>query len=304
MKKLFVLFALVCAIIATNAQPGTFPPAHNHNNSFLIKPGSLENVLMTGGYLYMGYDNNISRMELTNPSNIINVNTLSNQIAAGDFDDSGILYYTTTYLSGSPLYSVDLTTGVSNFIGNLHGSDIGTFGTAINMSYYNGKMYSIFSISPYDYTASAVFEIDLTNGLCTRISSATFPGFFVCLAINKDGIFYAIDGSETNTGSLYIINPTAGTRTLVGDTGLDTWTYCDGDFNAITNTLYLPNWYNGIQSINITNGSPTLISPFIADFCAVNASSTGVAVPFNYFWVIIAFSLIAGTIVIRRFLFR
>jgi hypothetical protein len=304
MKKLFLLIALVCAVMATNAQSGTFPPVHNFNNSYLIKPGSLDDILMTGRFLYMGYDNNISRMELADPTNITNVSTLSQYLAAGDFDDNGILYYTTSYYSNSPLYSVDLTTGTSHYIGNLHGADIGSFGTAINMSYYNGKMYSIFSMDPYVYTASAVFEIDLTNGLCTRISSGTFPGFFVSLAINKDGVFYGIDGSQFQNGSLYIINPVAGTSTLVGSTGMNTWTYCDGDFDAATNTLYFPSPYYGISTINLTNGTPTVISPFESYICAVNRSSTGEAVPFSYFWVIIAFSLIAGTIFVRRYFFR
>lgn len=304
MKKLFLLIALVCAVTATNAQSGTFPPARSFNNSYLIKPGSIDEILMTGRFLYMGYDNNISRMELADPTNITNVSTLSQYPAAGDFDDNGIFYFTTSYVSHSPLYSVDLATGTSHYIGSLHGADIGSFGTAINMSYYNGKMYSIFSMDPYDYTASAVFEIDLTNGLCTRISSGTFPGFFVCLAINKDGVFYGIDGSQFQNGSLYIINPVAGTSTLVGSTGMNTWTYCDGDFDAATNTLYFPSYDDGICTINLTNGTPTVISPFESYICAVNSSSTGEAVPFNYYWVILAFSLIAGTIIVRRYFFR
>jgi hypothetical protein len=305
MKKFIILTVSFFVLFVSNGKAATFPPAHSATIPAFNHSGALTNVDLNGNYIYYGEYNDFYRSSLSSPTLTEYVHSTGGiSIAAGDFDDNGIMYFTEYWTSNSGLYSIDLATGAVNFIGNLHGPDIGSFGAAINMSYYNGVMYSIFSISPYDYTASAVFKIDLTNGLCTRISTGTFPGFFTTLAINGGGVFYGIDASESSNGNLYLINPTLGTRTLVGSTGLYTWDYNDGDFDTVTGKFYLScDYYNiGTYTINTTTGFATKISSIPSSFCAINTTSTGHAVPFGYLWIIIAFTLITGTLVVRKFL--
>lgn len=305
MKKSLILFLMLFAILIASAQGRTYPTAHNNSNP-QAQPESLTNVDLTGQFIYLGSGYNIYRMQKSSPyhvSSISDISAYTSTTCTGDFDDNGILYLLRSWESDSRLYSYDIQSGQFVNIGLLHGADIGSFGAAGTLSFYNGKMYSIFSMSPWDYSAAAVFEINLSTGLCTRISNNTFPGFYTSLAIDKNGVFYGIDAVEGGYGNLYIIDPIAGTRTLVGPTGLDTWGYCDGDFDAQTNQLYVSLWSVGTMIMNTNNATHSVISPFSTDYCAVGSTSTGVPVPFGYVWVILAFSIIAGTLIIRRLFF-
>ncbi len=299
MKNFLFPLMISCLVIVANGQ-GTFPPAHSGSNP-TVGPGALTNIDLNGQYIFLGYGDEFYRMQKSAPYGVSMIATTPDFICTGDFNDNGVLYYLSEWESNSPLYSIDLSSGTNTFIANLHGTDIGSFGAACAMSFYNGKMYAIFSMDPWDLSAAAVFEINLNTGLCTRISSNTFPGFYTTLAIDKDGVFYGIDAGEYQDGSLYIIDPVAGTRTLIGSTGLDTWEYCDGDFDAQSNTLYISLWGDGTAIINTANATPSFFSSFQASFCAVGSNSTGAVVPINYLWIILAFSLIFGTVLIKRY---
>lgn len=301
MKKVIFLSMLLLSIF-TFSFGQTFPPAGTIDNSANINPQPLTNVAMTGNSLYITDASDFYYMNLSSPSTLNYICGLGfNHAYVGDFDNTGLFYYIDSYATYSNLFTIDLNNGTITNIAALHGADIAPFGAVVAMSYYNGVMYGIFSMSPYDVSASAVFSIDLSSGLCTRISTGTFPGFFVALAISPTGIFYGIDAEDGETGKFYHINPAIGTRTLISDTGLDTWTICGADFNDYTDKLYFTHPWEGIHEINTTTGALTQVSTINGYIGAVN--STGTPVPFNYFYILAAFVLIAGAIVTRKIFF-
>ncbi|MDA3929454.1 MAG: hypothetical protein PF541_10885 [Prolixibacteraceae bacterium] len=297
-----IALILFFSSITTLSKGQTFPPNVSFNNS-VHKDLSLSNVPLNNDLLYLGDNDKIYTMNLSSPSSISLVTDIpGNDFYTGDFDNSGMLFYIDGFESNSHLYSIDITTGQINVIGTLNGSDIAPFGTAVGMSYYNGIMYGIFSISPNDVSASAVFTIDLSNGLCTRISTSTFPGFYVGLAIDQNGIFYGLDAESGQTGKLYSIDPNTGTRNLIGDTGLNTWTICGLDFDLLKNKLYLSDINEGgIYTLDLNTANPTFIAPHFAFLAAVNATSS--TVPINYRYTIMIFILIAGALIARKFVF-
>ncbi|HPR33211.1 MAG TPA: hypothetical protein PLK12_14020 [Prolixibacteraceae bacterium] len=304
MKTILIILTLVFLAFASFGQGTSFPPEISIDNSALVRNDPLSAVPLDGNYLYLGDFTDIYKMDIQSPSNISYVNSPSVfEVATGDFDDSGILYFIDHYSNAAGFYSYDLQEDYLNYIANLHGPDNASFGTALAMSYYNGILYSIFSIAPWDYSASAVFSIDLATGYCTRISTGTFPGFFVALAIDRSGNFYGIDAEDGGTGKLYRIDPQAGTRTLIGDTGLNTWTYCEADFQASTGDLFFTSPIHGTYKIHKSTGVPTPISNFYGTFCAVGERSNAPMVPLDYRFVFLAFMLIAGTGIARKIWF-
>lgn len=300
-NAIFLGIALI--LFNINSRGQTFPPHITIDNSEYINSEPLTNVPLNGNFLYLGYFDKVYRMNLASPATVDYItDTGGPQILIGDFDENGILYFIDWWENDARLYSFDIVTDNLTYIGNLHGPDNAPFTTAVAMSYYGGVMYAIFSMSPFNVSASAVFSINLNNGLCTRISTATFPGFFVSLAIDPHGTFYGIDGEDGETGKLYQIDPNAGIRTLIGDTGLNTWTVCGADFNDYTGKLYYVHEYYGSFTINPATALPTLISGAAGNWCAVN-SYPGAAVPFNWLFVLAAFVLIAGALVVRKLFF-
>lgn len=288
MKRLILAFATVLFAASLFAQ--TYPSGNVIDNSAYLQSGVLQNVPLTGDKLYINDGSNFMETDLNNPSSTSNI--VAGYGVEGDFDDSGMLYYTSSAVSHSPLYRIDLSTGTNTLIANLNGADIASSTFIISMSYYNGSMYATFD-SDGTQNTSIICRIDLTTGLCTRINTNLITGFFTVLAIDPVGNFYGIDG---HTNDLYLINPINGTRSLIGNVGLTTYTYCDADFNSADGNLYFVT--SDTRILDVTDGSSTVISPIGGNLCAAGALSS--VVPVNYAWIALLFLLIPAGILFRR----
>ncbi|HPR32150.1 MAG TPA: hypothetical protein PLK12_08640 [Prolixibacteraceae bacterium] len=295
MKKSFLsLIIVVYSFSGLNAQRLSYQQNPVIDNSAYVNTVPLSNVSFNGNSLYTNDGSHFLQVNLGNPStaNIL----FSGHAIEGDFDDHGILYFTSSTSPTANLYSADLTAGVTTLIGSLYGPNISSYDYILSMSFYNGSMYATFANNGGD---SDIYTIHLGTGACSKVNATPMPGFFTVLAIDKTGTFYGI---EADANDLYRINPLSGSVSLVGHTSLYTYEYCDADFNNFDNTLYFIGQSNGICTINTTDASVSQISNVEGYICAADSPS-GIPVPVHPAYLILSFLLIAGGIWIRCRLF-
>lgn len=107
--------------------------------------------------------------------------------------------------------------------------------------------------------------IDLNTGTFSLLgnSGVTLAGMAVADATLFGSSYH------TATGSLYTINPTNGSVTVVGTSSLDI-----DDFGSTTTALYAVGVDGNLYSINPTTGAPTLIGPTGLSFGTWRSLST------------------------------
>jgi hypothetical protein len=107
--------------------------------------------------------------------------------------------------------------------------------------------------------------VDLNTGTFSLLgnSGVTLAG----MAVTDASLFGS--SYHTATGSLYTINPTNGSVTVVGTSSLDI-----DDFGSTTTGLYAVGVDGNLYSINPTTGAPTLIGPTGLSFGTWRSLST------------------------------
>ena len=134
---------------------------------------------------------------------------------------------TDTYygISGTTLYTIDVTTGVCTSIGSVPASTYITLACSPT-----GQLYTI------DITSGNFDAVDKTNGALTVVGSLGFSASYAQdMAFDQNsGILYwaALNVTAGNAGQWRIIDPTNGSSTLVGTLGTGT--------GAELCALYLP----------------------------------------------------------------
>ncbi|MGI8922742.1 MAG: PEP-CTERM sorting domain-containing protein [Fimbriimonadales bacterium] len=110
-------------------------------------------------------------------------------------------------------------------------------------------------------TASMLYSVNLTTGAKTLIGPE--GAFLESLALSPGGELYGAD----TIGDIYQLDTTTGAGTLVGSTGLGNIEGMDFDGGTLLATDFgsIPNVY----TIDVTNGTPTLVSTFDTETGAV-----------------------------------
>lgn len=166
---------------------------------------------------------------------------------------NGTLYATDIFANGFRFGSIDMTTGAFTVINNQGGS-FNWHGLAANQA------------------GNVLYSIDQDNG--NRLVSVTPAGVITTIGSgtgiegrgmaydNGNGILYAT-GPGSGVQSLYAVNTTTGTATLIGSTGINS--YMIGlAFDDATGTLYMTASPGGqgpsnLYTLNTTTGLATLI---------------------------------------------
>ena len=170
------------------------------------------------------------------------------------------------------LYYVDTVTGSRIFVVNCTGVPHANL-TGITWDPSTNTMYGVSS----SISASQIFTINLSTGVCTPIGSPTAvaPG---CIQVNAapGGSLFSVD---IVNDALYRWNKTTGVPTLIGPLGLDANFGQDGHFDFSDGTYYWAAYNNSVgqpqlRIIDTTNGSSTLVGSYVSQ-----ASTLGIYSP-------------------------
>jgi len=135
------------------------------------------------------------------------INDNGTALSIGDLSfqpGTGVLYGITSnaFSGGGFLYTINLSTAAATFIGDTGTGASGGLGFAPNGTLYQLAGGSVNVISPVDAHV---------------ISSVQTGQFYDGLGVRSDGVLFASTGGGSD--ALYIVNPTNGQSTFVGNTG-------------------------------------------------------------------------------------
>lgn len=174
---------------------------------------------------------------------------------AMEFDNNGVLYCIAV-AAGSPLQTLDTTTGVLTTLGSITG--IGSE-QVLGMSFnpVNNKMY----ISTITAALDNLYTLDLVTRVATLVGNTGQNMFDI--AFNSTGLCYAI----SITDNLVSINPATGVGTVIGPIGFDANFIQGICFDRSTDTLWYAAYNNTasagqLRTVNLTTGATTLIGAF------------------------------------------
>ncbi len=178
---------------------------------------------------------------------------------------NGIVY---TYNQSAPyqLWSVDTSSGVNTLLFNM---------TGVPQTNLTGMMWdgtTVYGLST-SITASQIFTINMTTGVCTPIgtASATCAGGIMLLGrMGAASPMYAIDIVADNS---YRVNKTTGAFTLLGPLGVNINFGQDGSLDPNDNTIYVACYSTGPELRKFDEGT----GGFGPVLCTYTAQITGLA---------------------------
>jgi hypothetical protein len=175
---------------------------------------------------------------------------------AGDFGTgNNSLLYMITYTNPS-LYSVDVTTGTETMIAPVTGVTSGHNVSGMACDKTSGTMY----VSSTNITASDIYTVDLNTGALTLIGTTGIPGI-IEIAIDGTGTMYAWDIVNDES---FTIDKTTGASTLLGPLGYDLNYAQGGNWDPISDVIYLSAYSTSgqLMTLDKTTGALTLIGAF------------------------------------------
>lgn len=178
---------------------------------------------------------------------------------------NGIVY---TYNQSAPyqLWSLDTVSGVTTLLFNM---------TGVPQTNLTGMMWdgtTVYGLST-SITASQIFTINMTTGVCTPIgtASATCAGGIMLLGrMGAASPMYAIDIVADNS---YRVNKTTGAFTLLGPLGVNINFGQDGSLDPNDNTIYVACYSTGPELRKFDEGT----GGFGPVLCTYSAQVTGIA---------------------------
>ncbi|MBS1550469.1 MAG: T9SS type A sorting domain-containing protein [Bacteroidetes bacterium] len=196
---------------------------------------------------------------------------------AMEFDNNGVLYCIAV-AAGSPLQTLDTTTGVLTTLGAISG--IGSE-QVLGMSFnpVNNKMY----ISTITSGLDNLYTLDLVTRVATLVGPTGQNMFDI--GINSTGQCYAISVAD----NLISVNLTTGAGTIIGPIGFDANFIQGICFDRSTDTLWYAAYNNSagqgqLRTVNLTTGATTLVGIFspAAEVCGFTIQGKK-AYPLNAF---------------------
>lgn len=172
----------------------------------------------------------------------------------GDFSTLYVLDY-----DANMLVAVDTATSAVTPIGSSFPTGAHTW-TGLANDPTSGQLYA----ASCDITQTAIYTIDVGTGTATLVGTTFDAPCLIGIAMNAAGEMY---GHDIVTDSLYRVDKTNGSVTMVGSLGYDANFSQGMDFDEETGILYLAAYNNGTGSgelriADTTTGNTTLVGPF------------------------------------------
>ena len=209
------------------------------------------------GFITSAIGSTFDKIDLTDATT---TNVGTGYYTGSDFGPNGVLY--ALGQSDDNLYTVDTVTGTTTLIG--------TMTPPVNHIWvglaYDESTSTMYAMSSYGIAAgeSSLHTVDLTNATYTLVGTQTTVTAFGCIAINDDdGQMYGM--SLSAVASIYEIDKTDGSVTLVGPTGLGAAGMGHGmDYCQANSTMYLTTYdsftfNNTLNTVDLSTGAITSI---------------------------------------------
>lgn len=202
MKKIILIcacsFSLICNFVNAQEFEPSFGKAATdfYVNERFTNPGQFGTIPLVGPYNVI--------------ANVISTNTFT---TGGDFDASQNLW---AFSFNSPSYflnTVDVATGQLTQIAEVTGIVGGQFLNKLSYNPTNGNFYAL-SHDPNSNSGNQLYTLNITTGVLTPIGTGTGIANGVTMEIDNNGIIYVVN---SNSASLYTVDPTTGIGTLVGE---------------------------------------------------------------------------------------
>jgi hypothetical protein len=199
-------------------------------------------------YLYVSFDVDV-------PGTFETSISTSLQPFGADFDNVHTDFFYVMNYPDNGLYTVDVASGASTFIGTLTGMTAGQSMAGMACDKTTGIMY----ISTTSISASDIYTVDLTTGALTLIGTTGIPGL-IEIAIDGTGTMY---GWDIVSDVSYIIDKSTGASTLLGPLGYDLNYAQGGNWDPVADVIYLAAYTTGgnLMTLDKTTGALTLIGP-------------------------------------------
>lgn len=168
------------------------------------------------------------------------------------------------------LYYIDTLTGVRAFVANCTGVPQANF-TGLTWDPSTNTMYGIST----SITASQIFTVNITNGVCTPIGSPSTvsPGAIMLNAAPGGSLF----GVDIVNDNLYRWNKTTGVPTLIGSLGYNANFGQDGHFDFSDGQYYWAAIGTGsaqLRLIDTITGNSTFIANYVGTSPAISQTMT------------------------------
>ncbi len=176
------------------------------------------------------FPNTVLTYDTADPLNQTVLNTTERFISSLDYDaDAELLYAIDEF--HKELLMVDDETGVFTHVADLSGLVPLQLPTGLAIDPTDGTFYVA---STNFLLSSAIYTLNSATGVLTLLGMNGL-NLTADIAISAEGVMYALD---SHTDSLYIIDKTDGTETLVGPTGFAAGLEHGMDFDYSDGTLY------------------------------------------------------------------
>jgi len=235
-------------------------------------------ILGQYGFVVDYTNGELVKIELGNPGNEIAVGTSMNHLIDAEFGSNNNLYALPRV--GTQFYQIDTTTAAINQIGT-SSPIIGHMWSGLA---YDATTSTLYASSTTGNSASAIYTIDVSTGAASHIGTTTTAQSIADIAFDNSGQMYAHNLSNT----IYLINKTNGSATLLGNTGFNAAGPWHGlDYSFHNNTMYMATynsitWEKTVRSVNLTTGNTTsegTINHFVGGFAIIHTESPGPGSP-------------------------
>jgi hypothetical protein len=180
---------------------------------------------------------------------------------------NGVVY---TYNQSSPfqMWSIDTTTGTHTLVFSMTGAPQ----TNLTGMYWDGT--NVYGVSS-SLAVSQIFTVNMTNGVCTPIGSASATCAGAIFLTGRYGTQYSAFSVDIVLDNLYKWNKSTGVATLVGPLGGNANYGQDADFDNTDNKLYWMSYTTGpeLRTIDTATGTAGAV------LCSYTAQATGIVMP-------------------------
>ena len=213
------------------------------------------------GYVFEWPTGEFQKMDLSDASTTT-IGTATSGIGAMDFGPNDVLY--AIYTTGNELYKIDTTDASMTLVGTITPQANHKW-SGLAFDYGTATMYAV-SYDGSSNDEAALYTVDLETGSVTLIGTQTTAPYIMCLAVDDDGQLYGLDLQASS--KIYLIDKTDGSVTLLGDAGFGSggsgygMDYCDENQTMYLTAYNSITMNNDLRSVDLTNGSTTLIANF------------------------------------------
>ena len=213
-------------------------------------------ILLAQNVFVIDYNNgDLLNIVLNNPEDEILIGNTMQFLGDAEFGPNNVLYALPK--SNIQFYQIDTTNATMTQIG----TSIPLDGHEWSGLAYDITSGTLYASSTTGNTASGFYTIDISTGTATHVGTTTVAQTVADIAFDDNGQMYAYNLSN----SIYLIDKTNGSATLLGNTGLNAAGSWHGlDYSFHDNTMYMSTynsitWEKTIRTVNLSTGFTTSV---------------------------------------------